>query len=190
MGRCGFPSGLVYDRNRYYDPGAGRFTQEDPAGLAGGVNLYGYAGGDPANNSDPFGLCPKNAGGDGKTDTFTDCLNGSSGYYAERVKEGDNKVVNTVLGWGASCGESGKCEVAAGALASLGVGAVAGAGESLGLNQYLRAGMRNFKGGREFRIAGKLLDALTGEEGTHWTSAKLLQAIKDFFKFGDKCALK
>jgi hypothetical protein len=25
--------------------------------LAGGLNLYGYAGGDPINNSDPFGLC-------------------------------------------------------------------------------------------------------------------------------------
>ena len=25
--------------------------------MAGGLNLYGYAGGDPANNSDPFGLC-------------------------------------------------------------------------------------------------------------------------------------
>ncbi len=66
-------SGLVYDRNRYYDPSAGRFTQQDPAGLAGGVNLYGYAGGDPANSSDPFGLCPVSMGGDGKTGTFTDC---------------------------------------------------------------------------------------------------------------------
>lgn len=32
------------------------FTQEDPAGLAGGLNLYGFAGGDPVNFSDPFGL--------------------------------------------------------------------------------------------------------------------------------------
>ncbi len=48
---------MAYDGNRYYDPSAGRFTQEDPIGLAGGLNLYGYAGADPANNSDPFGLC-------------------------------------------------------------------------------------------------------------------------------------
>lgn len=34
----------------------GRFTQEDPIGLAGGLNLYGFAGGDPVNFSDPFGL--------------------------------------------------------------------------------------------------------------------------------------
>lgn len=36
----------------------GGFTQPDPIGLAGGLNLYGYAGGDPVNFSDPFGLCP------------------------------------------------------------------------------------------------------------------------------------
>jgi RHS repeat-associated protein len=51
-------SGLSYARNRYYDPVAGRFTQEDPIGLAGGMNLYGFAAGDPINFSDPFGLCP------------------------------------------------------------------------------------------------------------------------------------
>ena len=39
-------------------------TQEDPIGLAGGLNLYGYAGGDPINNSDPFELsvCPPACG--------------------------------------------------------------------------------------------------------------------------------
>jgi RHS repeat-associated protein len=49
-------SGYVYMRNRYYDPSSGRFTQVDPIGLAGGLNAYGFAGGDPVNYSDPFGL--------------------------------------------------------------------------------------------------------------------------------------
>ena len=35
-----------------------RCTQEDPIGVAGGLNLYGYAGGDPINFADPFGLTP------------------------------------------------------------------------------------------------------------------------------------
>ena len=51
-------SGLLYRRNRYYDPQSGQFTQQDPIGIAGGLNLYGFAGGDPVNNADPFGLCP------------------------------------------------------------------------------------------------------------------------------------
>jgi RHS repeat-associated protein len=51
-------SGLLYRRNRYYDPATDRFTQEDPIGLAGGVNVYGFAAGDPVSYSDPFGLCP------------------------------------------------------------------------------------------------------------------------------------
>jgi RHS repeat-associated protein len=50
-------SGLQYLRNRYYDPKTGRFTQQDPIGLGGGMNLYGFADGDPVNFSDPFGLC-------------------------------------------------------------------------------------------------------------------------------------
>ena len=49
-------TGQLYRRNRYYDPATGRFTQEDPIGLAGGLNLYGFANGDPVNFSDPFGL--------------------------------------------------------------------------------------------------------------------------------------
>ena len=49
-------SGLMYRRNRYYDPISSRFTQEDPIVLAGGVNSYGFAEGDPVAYSDPYGL--------------------------------------------------------------------------------------------------------------------------------------
>ncbi|HST63052.1 MAG TPA: RHS repeat-associated core domain-containing protein [Longimicrobium sp.] len=38
---------LNYRRNRYYDPETGRFTLEDPIGLAGGLNVYGFGNGDP-----------------------------------------------------------------------------------------------------------------------------------------------
>jgi RHS repeat-associated protein len=51
-------SGLMYMRNRYYNPTTGAFTQEDPIGLAGGLNTYGFANSDPATYNDPFGLCP------------------------------------------------------------------------------------------------------------------------------------
>lgn len=50
--------GYVYLRNRWYDPQTGRFLSQDPIGLAGGVNLYAYAGNNPASFSDPFGLNP------------------------------------------------------------------------------------------------------------------------------------
>lgn len=37
----------------YYKSGAGRFISEDPIGLAGGSNLYMYAGNNPTNSTDP-----------------------------------------------------------------------------------------------------------------------------------------
>ena len=52
-------TGSNFRRNRYYDAEKGRFTQEDPIELGGGLNLYGFANGDPVNARDPFGLCVK-----------------------------------------------------------------------------------------------------------------------------------
>ncbi|HYW12860.1 MAG TPA: RNase A-like domain-containing protein [Longimicrobium sp.] len=49
-------SGQMYMRNRYYNPQTGQFTQPDPIGLAGGLNSYGFAAGDPVTYSDPYGL--------------------------------------------------------------------------------------------------------------------------------------
>jgi RHS repeat-associated protein len=50
-------SNLYYMRARYFDPAAGRFLSEDPIGFNGGNNFYAYVENDPADQSDPFGLC-------------------------------------------------------------------------------------------------------------------------------------
>ncbi|MCP5014685.1 MAG: hypothetical protein GY938_05300, partial [Ketobacter sp.] len=51
-------SGLHYSRFRYYDPGTGQFTQQDPIGLLGGDNCYRFAP-NPINWTDPLGLVCK-----------------------------------------------------------------------------------------------------------------------------------
>ncbi|WP_373696406.1 RHS repeat-associated core domain-containing protein [Hyphobacterium marinum] len=47
---------MTLNRNRVYGAGPGRFLQTDPIGQNGGLNLYGYTGGDPVNFTDPWGL--------------------------------------------------------------------------------------------------------------------------------------
>jgi RHS repeat-associated protein len=49
-------NGLEFMRNRWYDPVQGRFTQQDPIGLAGGTNYYAYVGNNPVSFADPSGL--------------------------------------------------------------------------------------------------------------------------------------
>ena len=51
-------TGLHYNLFRYYDPDIGRFTQHDPIGLAGGINLYQYAP-NPLGWVDPWGWKPR-----------------------------------------------------------------------------------------------------------------------------------
>ena len=49
-------SGLDLALYRAYDPELGRWLSADPIGEQGGLNLYGYVGGDPINKFDPSGL--------------------------------------------------------------------------------------------------------------------------------------
>lgn len=51
-------TGLLYYRERYYDPQTGRFISQDLSGQAGGANLYQYALASPTTYTDPSGNNP------------------------------------------------------------------------------------------------------------------------------------
>jgi len=95
-------SSLSYMRNRYYDPATGRFTQEDPLGLAGGLNLYGFANGDPVNFSDPFGLtckirgnCTQSQSGAGGVEVGCRSIHGTGGSVGSHcaIRVGGQEVI-------------------------------------------------------------------------------------------------
>jgi RHS repeat-associated protein len=48
-------TGLSLLTHRYYDPHLARFLTRDPSGYAAGLNLYAYAGNNPASYTDPDG---------------------------------------------------------------------------------------------------------------------------------------
>ena len=69
-------TGLHYNLFRYYDPDCGRFTQQDPIGLAGGINLYQYAP-NALGWVDPWGLSCRNS--------WNDFQNKTKGVFSSRA---------------------------------------------------------------------------------------------------------
>jgi RHS repeat-associated protein len=55
-GQLQINASVYYYRARFYDSVTGRFLSEDPLGIAGGMNMYAYVGGNPISFVDPLGL--------------------------------------------------------------------------------------------------------------------------------------
>jgi RHS repeat-associated protein len=158
------PSGLMYRRNRYLDPKSGQFTQPDPIGLAGGLNLYGYANGDPVSYSDPYGLCPPAPCDDSPENSPAGLLaqgrllwNGLRTLAANLPVIGDGNDISTVVSGrdviaGENVGPGGRILAGAGIISPVGSGgAFRGIADAIGrghayLSHVVRRG--------EFRALG------------------------------------
>ncbi|WP_455753186.1 RHS repeat-associated core domain-containing protein [Streptomyces chartreusis] len=106
-------TGLLYYRDRYYDPQTGRFISQDPIGQAGGTNLYQYALSSPTTYTDPSGNSPLIAGC-----VIGGLLDGGLDYLSQRLS--GRKVAWGQVGQAAAIG-------CLGGMLGAGLGAKAGA---------------------------------------------------------------
>lgn len=148
-------------RARYYNPAVGRFLSEDPMGFAGsGPNLYEWAGDDPVDFLDPFGLDKKAPN------------NNRSGYESlfclgDALKSSGAKLGLDAAGIGVALLSGGSTNVGAVKFfATAGVGAVSTA--------YRAATSGSFSGG-----AGNFA------RGTGGTFALTLAALQELVRLRD-----
>lgn len=117
-------TGLMYYRARYYDAVLKRFVSEDPIGLAGGGNFYGYVGGNPVSRTDPMGLLFG-----GRVDAGESYAEAAAEYWADKsVNEGSPALafVYDLAGVAASAWTPATSDVTAATLAGGCVGRVIG----------------------------------------------------------------
>jgi len=120
--------GVQQFRHRAYDPATGSWIQEDPLGVAGGVNVYRFNNGNPVTFSDPMGMCTP----------FPECLfdavaawaarqGGVVGEAALNIAAGANAVSEAVgvnqLGAAVQSGDALSIGLAAAAFVPVGRGA-------------------------------------------------------------------
>jgi RHS repeat-associated protein len=110
-----------YNIFRWYRAGWGRYTQSDPKGIKGGLNLYAYVLGNPLTYVDPLGLAACKSG------KCADCPGGAWGYqeafYSWGFIYGQKKGTATYIcpSSGLSCGFKLECE-SVGVQLGLGIG--------------------------------------------------------------------
>lgn len=101
FGYCGeyldSESGLIYLRNRYYDPSIGRFISEDPA--RDGLNWYVYCGNNPVGYIDPTGYITEEEqkmyeSGQMSQDVYDILMDLTDRYYQAETQAGRDEIHN------------------------------------------------------------------------------------------------
>jgi|GEM_PF-364664 len=99
-------TGLHYNGFRDYDPTIGRYIQSDPIGLNGGLNTYGYVGGNPISLIDKLGLA---------IDSVDLCTDSVQGHWwiktdsKEVGMQGGAFVLDPRVSWRSHAGRKGNC---------------------------------------------------------------------------------
>ncbi len=122
-------TGLHYNYFRDYEPSTGRYVQSDPIGLAGGLNTYGYVGGDPLSYVDPLGLMGWGTGKGPwvKTRAASHSFGVGASFHAALVGLG--------AGFGATADSDGTWCIYANGSTTFGLGVFAGVGFNYGVEQ-------------------------------------------------------
>ena len=91
-------TGLNYNYQRTYDPMLGRYTQNDPIGLNGGMNPFGYVGGNPISWIDLFGLRQYSSSAEASAMATAEAMGQIPGQYPDNPEDLRNLAAITGVG--------------------------------------------------------------------------------------------